>query len=96
MKLGLREANQNFARVIRTVRAGREVVLTDRGVPIAVIKPLKSDEAGAAMQAMVDEGLIRPPIRKGSSAMSRRWPAVPTRGKSIAQTISEGREDRRI
>jgi prevent-host-death family protein len=39
MKLGLREANQRFSKVIKAVRAGKEVVLTDRGCPIAVIKP---------------------------------------------------------
>lgn len=94
MKLGLREANQQFARVIRTVRAGREVVLTDRGVPIAVIKPLKSDDAGAAMQAMVDEGLVRPPARSGAPAMSRRWPAVRIKGKPFSETLIDDRKDR--
>jgi prevent-host-death family protein len=94
MKLGLREANQNFARVIRTVRSGREVVLTDRGVPIAVIKPLKADEERAAMQAMVDEGLVRAPVRKGTPAMSRRWPAVPVKGKPFSQTVIDDRDDR--
>jgi antitoxin (DNA-binding transcriptional repressor) of toxin-antitoxin stability system len=36
MRLGLREANQRFSKAIRAVRAGKEVVLTER--PIAVIK----------------------------------------------------------
>jgi prevent-host-death family protein len=95
MKLGLREANQNFARVIRTVRAGREVVLTDRGVPIAVIKPFRSEEAGlAAMRRMVDEGLVRPPLRKDTPAMSHRWRPVRLKGKPFSQTIIEEREDR--
>ena len=30
MRLGLREANQHFARTFKAVRAGKEVVLTDR------------------------------------------------------------------
>ena len=41
MKLGLREANQQFSKAIKAVRAGKEVVLTERGRPIAVIKPIK-------------------------------------------------------
>ena len=41
MKLGLREANQHFSKAIKAVRAGKEVVLTERGQPIAVIKPIK-------------------------------------------------------
>jgi prevent-host-death family protein len=41
MKLGLREANQHFSKAIKAVRAGKEVVLTERGRPIAAIKPVK-------------------------------------------------------
>lgn len=40
LRIGLREANQRFSRAIKAVKAGKEVVLTDRGKAIAVIKPL--------------------------------------------------------
>ena len=61
MKLGLREANQQFSKAIKAVRAGKEVVLTERGQPIAVIKPIKESHArDVAMQAMVDEGFLKP------------------------------------
>jgi prevent-host-death family protein len=43
MKLGLREANQHFSKAIKAVRGGKEVVLTERGRPIAVIKPATQD-----------------------------------------------------
>ena len=33
MQLGLREANQHFSRAIKAVKAGKEVILTER-VPI--------------------------------------------------------------
>src|SRR5262249_1268241 len=39
MHMGLREANQKFSKAIRAVKAGQEVVLTERGKPIAVITP---------------------------------------------------------
>jgi prevent-host-death family protein len=45
MKLGLREANQRCSTAINAVRAGKEVILTDRGHPIAVIKPVKAEDA---------------------------------------------------
>ena len=32
MRLGLREANQHFSKAIRAVKAGQEVVLTERGL----------------------------------------------------------------
>ena len=39
MRMGLREANQRVSRAVKAVKAGREVVLTERGRPITVIKP---------------------------------------------------------
>jgi prevent-host-death family protein len=94
MKLGLREANQRFSKAIKAVRAGKEVVLTERGRPIAVIKPLKDERAGdAAVQAMADEGLITPAARKGPMPVPR-WRPVKVKGKSLSRTIIDDREDR--
>jgi antitoxin (DNA-binding transcriptional repressor) of toxin-antitoxin stability system len=42
MRLGLRETNQHFSKAIKAVKAGKEVVLTERGKPIAVTKTLFS------------------------------------------------------
>ena len=94
MKLGLREANQHFSKAIKAVRTGKEVVLTERGRPIAVIKPIKeADTQQAALQQMADEGLITLPSRKGPMP-SPRWRPVKVKGKPLSQTIIEDREDR--
>jgi prevent-host-death family protein len=94
MRLGLREANQQFSKAIKAVRAGKEVVLTERGHPIAVIKPIKEEDAQeAALQAMADEGVITPASRKGPMPPPR-WRAVKVKGKPLSQTIIEDRKDR--
>ena len=94
MRLGLREANQQFSRAIRAVRSGKEVVLTDRGRPIAVIKPISEGSVQeTVLRAMTDEGLIRPATRKGPMP-SPRWRPVDIKGKPLSQTVIEGREDR--
>jgi prevent-host-death family protein len=94
MKLGLREANQHFSKAIKAVRAGREVILTDRGQPIAVIKPIKAaDGQEAALQAMADEGLITLPARRGPLPASR-WKPVKVKGKPVSDTVIEDRQDR--
>ncbi len=94
MKLGLREANQHFSKAIKAVRAGKEVILTERGQPIAVIKPFTSEQSQeAALQAMADEGLITLPSRKGPMP-TPRWRPVRIKGKPLSQTIIEDREDR--
>jgi len=94
MKLGLREANQQFSKAIKAVRAGKEVILTERGHPIAVIKPLKEEDAQeAALREMADEGLIRPATRR-SPTPAPRWRPVTVKGKPLSETVIEDREDR--
>ena len=92
MRMGLREANQRFSKAVRAVKAGEEVVLTDRGRPIAVIKPLRAGRRQAdAIRKMVAAGLLRPATRPG------RMPAFkarPVRGRPISHTISEERNAR--
>ena len=94
MRLGLREANQRFSKAMKAVRSGKEVVLTERGRPIAVIKPIKEEDAEeSALQAMANEGLITLPSRKGPMP-APRWRPVKVKGKPLSQTVIEDREDR--
>ena len=94
MKLGLREANQRFSKAIKAVRAGKEVVLTERGQPIAVIKPIKSEPApDATLERMANEGLITLPARRGPLP-SPSWKPIRLKGKMLSQTIIDDREDR--
>jgi prevent-host-death family protein len=94
MKLGLREANQEFSRLVRAVRAGQRVVLTDRGEAIAVVKPLEHRGREKAFQAMVTEGLIRPARQKGPMKLSRFRPLKVTGRTTLAEAISTDREER--
>jgi prevent-host-death family protein len=92
MKLGLREANQHFSKAIKAVRAGKEVILTERGQPIAVIKPIKGEhDSDAALKHMADEGLITLPTRKGPLP---RFEPVRVSGRPLSQTIIDDRDDR--
>jgi len=92
MKLGLREANQHFSKAIKAVRAGKEVVLTERGQPIAVIKPIKdAREPEAVLKRMADDGLITLPTRKGALP---RFEPVRVGGKPLSETVIEDRDDR--
>lgn len=90
MRMGLREANQRFSRAIQAVKAGREVVLTERGEPIAVIRPL-SRRLQARLQELEAAGLLRPPTRAGRM---RPWRPRPIRGRPITITLREERTSR--
>ena len=92
MKLGLREANQHFSKAIKAVRTGEDVILTDRGQPIAVIKPIQEEHRqDAVLKRMAAEGLITLPSRKG---LLPRFEPIRIKGKPLSQTIIDDRDDR--
>jgi prevent-host-death family protein len=90
LRMGLREANQRFSRAVKAVKAGQEVVLTERGKPIAIIKPLLREEDGeTALQRLVAAGLLRPASKRGATP---RWTPRPIAGSPITDTLREDRE----
>ena len=40
-KAGIREARQNLSALIEEVKKGREIVITDRGKPVARLAPIE-------------------------------------------------------
>jgi prevent-host-death family protein len=92
--MGLREANQQFSKAIKAVKAGKEVVLTERGKPIAVIKPVAREEKiDAKIRRLEAEGLLRPASKRGPMP-APSWKPIRIKGKPISQTISEERDER--
>lgn len=92
MRMGLREANQQFSKAIKAVKAGHEVVLTERGRPIAVIKAIAStSRVETVIAKMIGDGrLIGPhqpkPIRR------RGWKPITIKGQPLSETVREDRD----
>jgi prevent-host-death family protein len=94
MRMGLREANQSFSKAIKAVKAGKDVVLTERGKPVAVIKPLRLEkDEDSILRQLEAEGVLRRGSKSGKPMPAWRAP-VPIKGSSIAKTISEERDER--
>jgi len=92
MKMGLREANQRFSRAMKAVKGGEEVILTERGKPIAVIKPLpQTADVPAILQRLEAEGLLRSGPKSGRPMPAWRFPRR-IKGKPISQTLREERD----
>ncbi len=51
--MGLREANQNFSKAIKAIKAGKAIVLTERGKPIATITPIVDERSRYAMRVFL-------------------------------------------
>jgi prevent-host-death family protein len=68
VEVGIRELRLNLSRYVAGVRAGTEVVITDRGEPVARISPIDRQEAHIAR--LMREGVVKPSKRpKGSTRL---------------------------
>jgi prevent-host-death family protein len=91
MRLGLREANQKFSKAIQAVKQGKEIVLTERGKAIAVIKPIEAGKnESAVIRRLEAEGVLRPAAKRG--AMPDIKP-VRIKGKPLSATVREDRDE---
>lgn len=92
IKVGLREANQHFSRYIKMLKNGDEIILTERGKPVAVIKPLRQEEdtEEKKIKQLEQQGILKHAEKERITL--HRLITIP--GKSLAQTLSEGREER--
>lgn len=80
---------------LEAVRAGEEVIVTDRGRPVARLVPIApQDQPDARTEQMIRMGLVRPPIAPLPPDI---WdwprPADPN-GLALAALIEERREGR--
>ena len=91
LQVGLREANMHFSKYLKLVREGQEVVVTERGTPVAVIKPLINEGTpDDKIKSLEDQGILRRAV-KGRLPLGR---TIAIEGKPLSETILEGREER--
>ncbi len=88
--VGIRELRQNLSVYLARVKIGQVLTVTDRGRPVATLKPL--DGADRAWQRLVDSGAVVPPSRP-------KWAFEPPKGevdadRTTTRRLSAVREDR--
>jgi len=91
-QVGVRELKARLGRYLQAVRQGSTLVVTDRGEPIAELRPLdvagSDNDAGlAALEAL---GVL---TRAGRARLAPFQP-LRSAGPSAAEAVREGREDR--
>ena len=60
MDVGIRELRADLSRWLRRVRAGEEVVVTDRGRPVARLVPVDGERT---IDRLIREGVVTPAPR---------------------------------
>ena len=89
--VGARELKTRLGRYLQQVREGRTLVVTDRGEPVAELRPLPSDDSlPSALLKLSMKGTITLPTRDGAEAFR----PIRSLGASIADAVGEDREDR--
>jgi prevent-host-death family protein len=85
MAVGVRELKQHLSEYLRRVVAGETVMVTDRGVPVAMLVPVTAEDA---LARGVEEGWIRPPRQARSVGHG-------TRATASRRVLDVLHEDRR-
>lgn len=92
MQVGLRQANQQFSRLMKAVRGGKEVLLTERGRPLAVVRPIRaSSETESIIQRLEAAGFLRPASKRG---VLPPWGPRSVRGVAVSQALRQERDER--
>ena len=92
MQMGLREANQKFSQLMKAVKQGKEVLLTERGKPLAVVKLIgASGDASSAIRRLESAGLLR---AASNSRVLPAWSPRSVRGVPLSRTIVVDREEK--
>ena len=96
-RVSISELKARLAEYLEAVRAGEEVIVTDRGRPVARIAPVSGPEdSESRLRMLIRTGQARPPDRAGGldlGLLRAHRPTVPGAGLSEA-IIEERREGR--
>jgi len=87
---GIKEVKNNLSRFLARVKAGEEVLITERGRPVArIVKENHGDKSiRAALGPLVQKGLITLP---SGSILKDRISTVSVPGKHVSEMVIEAR-----
>jgi prevent-host-death family protein len=90
--VGLRQMNQHFSRIMRAVRDGEEILITDRGKPVAVVHPVsQGKDMEERLQRLEVAGVLKRASRAGRIG---RHPRILASGEPLSETVSRMRDER--
>ena len=87
---GIKEVKNNLSRLLGRVKAGEEILITERGRPVArIVKENKGVKSiRAALGPLIQKGLIALPNR---SILKDRHAPLKVSGKPVSEMVVEDR-----
>ncbi len=96
MKAGVAELKASLSRYLERVRAGHEVVVTDRGRPIAKIVPIAAEERRRTRRPqLVRDGLLVPGRGRVRASLLRPPAGETSEGRAVVDALLEERREGR-
>ena len=89
--VGARELKTRLGTYLHRVREGRTLVITDRGEPVAELRPIPTDRSvpSALLKLSTTGGVTLPTI-----GTLQAFRAIRSRGASVSDAVRQDREDR--
>lgn len=89
--VGARELKVRLGTYLRRVRQGQTLVVTDRGRPVAELRPMPPGSRDAELARLEAEGIVTRPTKQ---TLARFRPIELGKGASLSDAVLEDREDR--
>ncbi len=90
--VGIKELKDKLSYYIGLTKEGNNIVVTDRGNPVAILHGLENVEKNASVEerlaVLAKKGIIRLPIKKGKLSS---YDPVKAKGKPASEIIIEER-----
>jgi prevent-host-death family protein len=96
MKAGVAELKARLSRYLEQVKAGHEVLVTDRGQPVAKIVPIGPEERrGARRGRLVRQGALVPGRGRIRASLLRPPRGDAAKGRAVLDALLEERSEGR-
>ena len=96
MKAGVAELKAGLSRYLDRVKAGHEVVVTDRGRPVAKIVPIgAAAHRGLRRERLVREGMLLPGRGRVRASLLRPPAGSAAKGRAVLDALLEERREGR-
>ena len=92
--IGIRELRQNASKYLRRVKAGETITITDRGEPVAEIRPVK--QTGSVVARLIAEGRATPAAGDIRETLAKHPPVQLRPGeRPLSELLAEMRDEER-
>jgi prevent-host-death family protein len=92
VKVGVRELRENLRSWLDRAKNGDEVIVTDRGEPIARLAAL---EPRSKLEELIERGIVRPPLRPKRERIDVSKLPTMTPGPTLSDIVIEQRRSGR-